>query len=194
MSKQTLFFAISTLAGIFLTGCSEQQAAPNSPAQPGSQHQIKVINPGFESSATAAEGWTVTQHTGEAAYESSIDTRHFTEGKQSFRITRIREQWWGMLSQYIDLPASAKKKITLSAMVKTEALGDKGFQLALHFRKSSSKFISDEKSKLISGNTDWQKIEFSAVIPEKTAIVQIAATLLDDGSAWIDDVKLAIEK
>ena len=181
---------VSLFTGSLIVACSEKtEEQPTAPST-----LINIKNPGFEMSESLPEGWTLTQHTGAAAYEGSIDKKTFTEGKQSFKITRISEQFWGMLSQHIDLPGMTGKKLTLTAMVKSDALKPKGFNLSLHFRKRSGKFISEVKSELLTGDTDWHQIKFDAVVPDNTSTLQIAATLLDEGSVWLDNIKIAVEK
>jgi hypothetical protein len=138
------------------------------------------------------KGWGFSQHAGEPSFLVSIDTSQSTDGKHSYRIERKLVQAWGMINQWIPLDDAAGKTVTLSAMIKSEDLGPKGFDLNPVFRKSNRKFISTVASEAVTGTKNWQRIEVTGVVPAKAAHLQITAVLNDAGTAWLDDFRLRI--
>ncbi|MBW9257937.1 MAG: hypothetical protein K1562_09970 [Candidatus Thiodiazotropha sp. (ex. Lucinisca nassula)] len=190
----SLFFVVA--ASLLLSACSdENQPADQSPSsqqqsQPVQITSLPLKNPSFEQSDQFVKGWGFSQHAGEPAYEVSIDTTDSTDGKHSYRIERKLVQAWGMINQWLPLDSAVGKSIKLSAMVKSEALGPKGFDLSLVFRKANKKFISEISSEIVTGTHGWQRLEVAAVVPARTAHLQITAVLNDAGTAWLDDVQL----
>ncbi|ODB94999.1 hypothetical protein A3194_20260 [Candidatus Thiodiazotropha endoloripes] len=193
-------FSLSMIvaAMLTLTACSdrnqsdEQTPLQQQQSQPAQTISLPLKNPSFEESDQFVKGWGFSQHAGEPAYEVSIDTTDSTDGKNSYRIERKLVQAWGMINQWLPLDSTVGKSIKLSAMIKSEALGPKGFDLSLVFRKANKKFISEISSEIVTGNREWQRIEVTAVVPAKAAHLQITAVLNDAGTAWLDDVQLTL--
>ncbi|RLW51637.1 MAG: hypothetical protein B6D70_02530 [gamma proteobacterium symbiont of Stewartia floridana] len=181
---------------LLLSACSDKnQTAEQSLPQekpPLQAISLPLKNPSFEQSDQFVKGWGFSQHAGEPAYEVSIDTSDSTDGKHSYRIERKLVQAWGMINQWLPLESAVGKSIKLSAMIKSEALGPKGFDLSLVFRKANKKFISEIASEIVTGSHEWQRLEVVAVVPAKTAHLQVTAVLNDAGTAWLDDVQLTL--
>ncbi|MEW8240486.1 MAG: hypothetical protein AB2727_19995 [Candidatus Thiodiazotropha taylori] len=190
----SLFWMVTAL--LLLSACSDKnQTAEQSLPQekpPLQAISLPLKNPSFEQSDQFVKGWGFSQHAGEPAYEVSIDTSDSTDGKHSYRIERKLVQAWGMINQWLPLDSAVGKSIKLSAMIKSEALGPKGFDLSLVFRKANKKFISEIASEIVTGSHEWQRLEVVAVVPAKTAHLQITAVLNDAGTAWLDDVQLTL--
>ncbi|MCG8091633.1 MAG: hypothetical protein JAY62_18010 [Candidatus Thiodiazotropha endolucinida] len=190
----SLFWMVT--ASLLLSACSDKnQTAEQSLPQekpPLQAISLPLKNPSFEESDQFVKGWGFSQHAGEPAYEVSIDTNDSTDGKHSYRIERKLVQAWGMINQWLPLDSAVGKSIKLSAMIKSEALGPKGFDLSLVFRKANKKFISEIASEIVTGSHEWQRLEVVAVVPAKTAHLQITAVLNDAGTAWLDDVQLTL--
>ncbi|MCG8066748.1 MAG: hypothetical protein JAY84_02705 [Candidatus Thiodiazotropha taylori] len=190
----SLFWMVTAL--LLLSACSDKnQTAEQSLPQekpPLQAISLPLKNPSFEESDQFVKGWGFSQHAGEPAYEVSIDTSDSTDGKHSYRIERKLVQAWGMINQWLPLESAVGKSIKLSAMIKSEALGPKGFDLSLVFRKANKKFISEIASEIVTGSHEWQRLEVVAVVPAKTAHLQITAVLNDAGTAWLDDVQLTL--
>ncbi|MCG8081201.1 MAG: hypothetical protein JAY73_09315 [Candidatus Thiodiazotropha taylori] len=190
----SLFWMVT--ASLLLSACSDKnQTAEQSLPQekpPLQAISLPLKNPSFEQSDQFVKGWGFSQHAGEPAYEVSIDTSDSTDGKHSYRIERKLVQAWGMINQWLPLESAVGKSIKLSAMIKSEALGPKGFDLSLVFRKANKKFISEIASEIVTGSHEWQRLEVVAVVPAKTAHLQITAVLNDAGTAWLDDVQLTL--
>lgn len=190
----SLFWMVTAL--LLLSACSDKnQTAEQSLPQekpPLQAISLPLKNPSFEQSDQFVKGWGFSQHAGEPAYEVSIDTSDSTDGKHSYRIERKLVQAWGMINQWLPLDSAVGKSIKLSAMIKSEALGPKGFDLSLVFRKANKKFISEIASEIVTGSHEWQRLEVVAVVPAKTAHLQVTAVLNDAGTAWLDDVQLTL--
>lgn len=190
----SLFWMVTAL--LLLSACSDKnQTAEQSLPQekpPLQAISLPLKNPSFEQSDQFVKGWGFSQHAGEPAYEVSIDTNDSTDGKHSYRIERKLVQAWGMINQWLPLDSAVGKSIKLSAMIKSEALGPKGFDLSLVFRKANKKFISEIASEIVTGSHEWQRLEVVAVVPAKTAHLQVTAVLNDAGTAWLDDVQLTL--
>ncbi|MCG7955633.1 MAG: hypothetical protein JAY91_08935 [Candidatus Thiodiazotropha endolucinida] len=190
----SLFWMVTAL--LLLSACSDKnQTAEQSLPQekpPLQAISLPLKNPSFEESDQFVKGWGFSQHAGEPAYEVSIDTSDSTDGKHSYRIERKLVQAWGMINQWLPLDSAVGKSIKLSAMIKSEALGPKGFDLSLVFRKANKKFISEIASEIVTGTHGWQRLEVVAVVPAKTAHLQITAVLNDAGTVWLDDVQLTL--
>ncbi|MEW8313050.1 MAG: hypothetical protein AB2650_16600 [Candidatus Thiodiazotropha taylori] len=190
----SLFWMVT--ASLLLSACSDKdQTAEQSLPQekpPLQAISLPLKNPSFEQSDQFVKGWGFSQHAGEPAYEVSIDTSDSTDGKHSYRIERKLVQAWGMINQWLPLESAVGKSIKLSAMIKSEALGPKGFDLSLVFRKANKKFISEIASEIVTGSHEWQRLEVVAVVPAKTAHLQVTAVLNDAGTAWLDDVQLTL--
>ncbi|MEW8404385.1 MAG: hypothetical protein AB2688_06635 [Candidatus Thiodiazotropha taylori] len=190
----SLFWMVT--ASLLLSACSDknQMAEQSLPQEkpPLQAISLPLKNPSFEESDQFVKGWGFSQHAGEPAYEVSIDTSDSTDGKHSYRIERKLVQAWGMINQWLPLDSAVGKSIKLSAMIKSEALGPKGFDLSLVFRKANKKFISEIASEIVTGSHEWQRLEVVAVVPAKTAHLQVTAVLNDAGTAWLDDVQLTL--
>ncbi|MCG7962071.1 MAG: hypothetical protein N0E54_05125 [Candidatus Thiodiazotropha taylori] len=190
----SLFWMVTAL--LLLSACSDKnQTAEQSLPQekpPLQAISLPLKNPSFEQSDQFVKGWGFSQHAGEPAYEVSIDTSDSTDRKHSYRIERKLVQAWGMINQWLPLESAVGKSIKLSAMIKSEALGPKGFDLSLVFRKANKKFISEIASEIVTGSHEWQRLEVVAVVPAKTAHLQVTAVLNDAGTAWLDDVQLTL--
>ncbi|MEW8628193.1 MAG: hypothetical protein AB2551_20785 [Candidatus Thiodiazotropha sp.] len=197
--KNNMFslFLMVTVSLMFSACSDEKQLVEQSPlqqqkSQPAHTISLPLKNPSFEQSDQFVKGWGFSQHAGEPAYEVSIDTTDSTDGKNSYRIERKLVQAWGMINQWLPLDDAVGKSVKLSAMIKSEALGPKGFDLSLMFRKANKKFIAEIASEVVTGSNEWQRIEVIGVVPAKTAHLQITAVLNDAGTAWLDDVQLTL--
>jgi uncharacterized protein YcfL len=195
--KNILSDFIIVILSLLLTACgSDSEVAQQSQSQQQTAlpktTPLPLKNPSFEESDQHVKSWGFSQHAGEPSYLVSIDTNESTEGKNSYRIERKLVQAWGMINQWLPLENAIGKSVTLSAMVKSENLGPKGFDLSLVFRKANRKYISAVDSAIVTGSNGWQRIEVTSIVPAHTAHLQITAVLNDAGTAWLDDVELSI--
>ncbi len=157
--------------------------------------QLEIRNPGFEESGVDPLGWTVLQHAGNIAYETAIDDKVFKEGKHSFRMERKKKQIFGLLRQIVELPGGNGKKLHFSALLRTEKVGKGGWGLVLNFLQASDgRILSQARSRPLTGNTEWTRVEITKAIPKGTGKLSIGVMLLDQGKGWLDDVRVRIEE
>ena len=175
MRKHQVGFAALVLAAC---GAAAAAAAPRT---------LPVVNGGFEQAASADRipGWTKAQHAGVQAYDMSIDRASAAEGHASFRMRRLREQVYGLLSQTLDVSAYAGKTLELSAKVKTEDVGPGGWVLFIDA-------AGGRESVAATGTGKWRALKVRLKVGAGTPSVTIGAMLLDRGTAWLDDVQLHV--
>lgn len=154
---------------------------------------VELQNPGFEESADKPANWDVSQHAGEVAYETAIDEKVFFEGKRSFRMKQTSKQTYGLLRQIIATPDSAGKALHLSAMLRSEKVGEQGWLLVVNFLTKRGGIISQVRSEPVTGDTDWSRVNMIKSIPKRTGRMSIGVMLLDDGAGWVDDVQIKIK-
>ncbi|HZP64804.1 MAG TPA: hypothetical protein VFB32_00720, partial [Rudaea sp.] len=97
-------------------------AAGGAPAKP-----LTVVNGDFEQGGdeSGIPGWNQGQHAGPKSYEMAVDHDAPYAGSGSFRITRTREQFYGTISQNVDLDGKGGD-LELAAMIKTKDVGPQG--------------------------------------------------------------------
>jgi hypothetical protein len=154
---------------------------------------IALVNPDFESAPRAngsIEGWAIGQHAGPPSYKFEVDSSVSAAGKASLRIERTRDQVYGMISQLVPISAYAGRTIELTAQMKTDDVGPKGWELMLTFTGG----VPDPRHAAtpLSGTQDFQKVTIRTPVPVGAQKVEIAALLHDRGTAWIDDVHLRV--
>lgn len=175
---------------LVLTGCTRHSAGPAYVELPGS---IALLNPDFEAPSganNAIEGWETSQHAGPLSYKLGIDRDVSATGSASFRIERIREQVYGLISQEAPISAHVGRTIELTAQMKTDGVGPGGWQLMLTF---SGGVPNPRKSaKPLDGTQDFRKVAIRVQVPPGAQKVEIAAMLNDRGTAWLDDVHLRV--
>lgn len=154
----------------------------------------KLANPGFEESDTKATGWRFSQHAGVKAYVIAVDDEVKAEGKHSFRMQRTEKQVYGLLQQMVELTPGSAGTMRLSAEMRSEKVGKDGWILVVNFLTAlGENIISQVRAKPVTGDSDWERIELVAPIPERTGKLSIGVMLLDEGTGWVDDVQLKIE-
>ncbi len=175
-------------------GCADQAAGPTE-AKSG---LIKLQNPNFElpGGEHAVPGWTTAQHGGEPSYEMTIDQTNPSEGTQSFRMTQLKPQFYGLLEQRVEIASDlVNKTIQLSAQAKSSNVGPNGWALLLYLYDATGYLLAEHHSNPLLGTTEWQRVSVSANVPANTTSVAIGVQLTDSGNGgigWIDDVKLEV--
>jgi hypothetical protein len=152
---------------------------------------LPLINPGFEdpTSGDNVPGWIKGQHAGKLAYQIGIDTQTQRSGKASLRIRRIEPQVYGSVEQRVALVGQDGKTLEFSARLKTQDVGTQGWVMAITFNASYGS-IDQVRSRPLSGSNVWKPVTLRATVPKGTTSLQVALILLDDGTAWADDLKL----
>ena len=171
------------IAALLLAGCAS--AAAGAPAAP--RTALPVVNGGFEQPASADRipGWTKAQHAGVQAYDMRVDAANAAQGHASFRMQRVREQVYGLLSQTLDTSDYAGRTLELSAKVKTEGVGPGGWVLFIDAAGS-------RESTVATGTGKWRTLRVRLKLAADMRSVTIGAMLLDHGTAWLDDVQLRV--
>ncbi len=154
--------------------------------------QIALANAGFEDPVQRTgiiPSWIVSQHAGPLSYEMVIDDQVRAEGHASFRIQRIREQVYGRIAQRVPIHDLDGRTVEVSAMVKTEAVGPKGFVVQLTQEgRTTDRATTDS----LSGTLDFKRVTAQMKIAPGASELEVAATLRDAGTAWLDDVRVRV--
>lgn len=183
------------IAGLFgailfaLAGCTSESSAPYVEL-PGS---VALTNPDFEArpgADGAIEGWSTSQHAGPVSYKLGIDRSVHATGAASFRIERIREQVYGLISQNVPISAHAGHTIELSVQMKTADVGPDGWQLMLTFTGGVPN--PRQSAQPLTGTQDFRKVTIRTQVPPGAQEAEIAAILHDRGTGWLDDVHLRV--
>lgn len=178
------------LLALALLGCAPSDNNDNGAK---GENEIAIVNPGFEEPARAdgeIPGWEKAQHAGPVSYEMSVDTEVRSRGRASFRIARKREQFYGQIAQVVPIAAYAGRTIELSAQMKTDDVGPKGWQLMLTFTGGVRN--PRHSAPPLTDTQDFRKITIRTQVPQGAQGAEIAATLLDRGTAWLDDVHINV--
>ena len=174
------------VAALFLAACTN----PDSGAGGATRviAKLDVANAGFEEpgAPNRIPGWTLSQHAGVAAYEMTEDTTTPFAGAASFRLRRTRPQVFGLLFQEVPIDPYAGKTIELSAMARTADVGPLGWVIYIDMPGGR------ETATPLTGTADWRSVRVRVKVPAGTHKVSIGAMLLDDGTGWLDDVKLNV--
>jgi hypothetical protein len=154
---------------------------------------LQIVNGGFEDTRTPSRpfGWMPLQHVGDISYKFEHDNETATEGKRSFRIHRFAVQAYGTIKQTIVLPPQNKyRKLELTASLKSKGTDGEGWCLIASVNAGPIQFIRQYKSTPLLGDNDWRRVKLEIPIEKGDTDIAIGATLLGDGTGWIDDVKL----
>lgn len=178
---------LALLAPILLAACSGQGGSASSPPAKVIA-TLPIVNAGFEDAAgdSGVPGWTLTQHAGVAAYDMRIDTATQSAGKASFRIQRLKPQAFASVTQKVAVPPEyAGRTLQLSAMTRTENVGPEGWGITISID-------GGRQMALEHGSVDWHRASVRMPVPQGAKEATIGALLLDDGTAWLDDVRLDV--
>lgn len=153
---------------------------------------VPLPNADFEEPMNGAEipGWVMLQHAGDPAYEMVVEKRNPAQGKQAARITRTKEEWWGLLQKRIPAPPPGSK-IEFSAMMRTDDVGPLGWRLYVHFQEGGHA-IREVQTEPMKGTTKWQRVTIREEVPDDTRELLLGVGLYDSGTGWIDDVRLRV--
>lgn len=155
-----------------------------------------LLNGNFEavSDRGASTNWMNKQHAGKRAYEFRADTDHKHGGERSLRITRLSEEYWGGIEQYVPVtPDMIGKTVELKVWVRRSEVGKKGYRVRLGSWLNSM-LLEVIKSEPFAGDSDWVEHVQQLKIPENTTQLSVMVTLEDGGTIWVDDASLRVVK
>ena len=176
--KRFVFFLVSLLTGV-------ATAAPV---------DITLVNPSFEAPATGARalGWIPTQHIGPVRdFEWAVDTETASDGKASYRIKRLTPQVFGMIKQVVVVAEHAGKTLEFSAAMRTDDVGPEGWLLTVNI-ESRNAILEQVRSTPVTGKAGWKRSVLRFKLPPEAHELKLGVMLLDEGTGWVDDVKLRV--
>ncbi len=164
-----------------LAACGHNGAAGDSMA---------LVNGDFEQPANGADipGWQFGQHAGVHAYEVSLDTDSPAQGKASLKMTRMQPQVYGSITQTLPLKGLVGKTVRVTAKMKSDGVGDKGWKLFMSARGQRTVVYSDP----LIGTTPWKDVAIDLKITPEVDQLIVGASLLDAGTGWLDDVQVHV--
>jgi hypothetical protein len=157
--------------------------------------EIPLVNAGFEEAGDAQNpvpGWRLNQHAGAPAYDMSIDTATAASGHASFRMRRLTPQFYGSIAQQAAVPKGlGGKSAVLTARMKTQDVGRKGWVLVMTIVAGDGNH--QVRAEPLSGTREFAEVSLRTKLPDDVQAIEVSALLLDDGTAWLDDVRLRVE-
>jgi len=111
-------------------------------------------------------------------------------GRMTFRPGPTTRGFAGY-SQKLDASALQGRKVTLSAMVRSEDV-QRGAYVWIGAEDAQGRMtiITDPRADLITGTQDWHHREASATVPSTAVRLVIGVTLTAAGQLWLDDFHL----
>lgn len=159
-----------------------------------SAKDIPLKNPGFEEPATVHDvvsGWRAVQHSGEDAYEFTTVGDIKVKGKRSFRLTRLKEQFYGALDQSLPAAPVAGRTIEFRFQVRAEGVGPEGFFPYVNLTSSTGDVLEQVLGEKVEGSFDkWKIAKVALTVPHDVQNIVVGMMLKDAGTIWADDVTL----
>lgn len=159
-----------------------------------SAKDFPLKNPSFEEPATVHDvvsGWRAVQHSGEDAYEFTTVGDIQAKGKRSFRLTRIKEQFYGALDQSLPAAPMAGRTIEYRFQLRTEDVGPEGFFPYVNLTSSTGDVLEQIIGDKVEGTVNkWTTVKMTITVPHDVQNVVIGMMLKDKGTIWADDVSL----
>jgi hypothetical protein len=159
-----------------------------------SAKDIRLKNPSFEEPATVHDvvsGWRALQHSGEDSYEFTTVGDIQAKGKRSFRLTRIKEQYYGALDQSLPAAPMAGRKIEYRFQLRTEGVGPEGFYPYINLTSNTGDVLEQIRGDKVEGTIDkWTTVKVTLTVPHDVQNVVVGMLLMDAGTVWADDVSL----
>ena len=195
--------SIAWAALVALLACAPVAQAATSSHEDSSvvETPVAIENPGFESRDPgrqgAPPGWWKLQHAGPESYVFVLDASNPHGGERSLRISNIGPEPFGTLLQKLDAAPFRGRTLRYSAWIRTDgAKGNRygaGAGLLLHAMRGGYPVsrVSMRKD-AVGGTTDWARYQVTLKVPADAEHIEIGLSLYGAGSAWLDDVELAV--
>jgi hypothetical protein len=171
-------------AAVSMCACGQQ-------ANGGGGKSVALVNGDFEQPAggSGIPGWEYSHHAGVDVYTVSLDTESPAQGKASAKISRTPQpQIYGSLSQFVSMKGNEGKTVRVTAKMKSEGVGQKGWVLFMSARGLHGNVYSAP----MTGTTGWKDVSIQTKILPGVDQLNLGATLLDAGTGWFDDVQVRI--
>ena len=162
---------------------------------------VTIANPGFESTEAgrqgAPPGWWKLQHAGPESYAFVLDTANPRGGARSLRISNIGPEPFGTIVQTLDAAPLRGRTLRYSAWIRTDgAKGNRygaGAGLVLHAMRGGYPVAHVAMRKdAVGGSSEWARHQLTLKVPDNAEHIEIGLSLFGPGSAWLDDVELAV--
>lgn len=150
----------------------------------------QLQNPSFENSTdNFPDNWNVKNID---SYVWKIDNSQKYQGKNSFQIIGNSQETkiFQSFSQNISIEGKARRKIEISAYVKSENINGKINLWCQVFDIDGKKIdsgTSHTQQKPIITNSDWTKYSLQFIIDENAKSLKIGSLLAGSGNVWFDD-------
>lgn len=124
-----------------------------------------------------------------------VDHSIAERGAASARITCVRDttaRGFAGYTQKLDPAALRGRKVTLSAMVRTQD-AEPGAFLWIGAEDAQGRVMgmTPPEANRCAGTQDWRLVEVSGVVPPTAVKLLIGVSLMASGTVWLDDVRLA---
>lgn len=153
----------------------------------------QIQNPGFENSTkNLPDNWSVKTI---ESYDWKIDENQKYQGTNSFQIigSSNNPKTFQPFSQKIPIEEKGRRKIEISAYVKSETINGKINLWCQVFDKDGKKIDSgnsDTQQKPIIKNSDWTKYTLRFIIGEDVKSIMIGGVFSGTGNVWFDDFEI----
>jgi hypothetical protein len=159
-----------------------------------SAKDFPLKNASFEEPATVHDvvsGWRAVQHSGEDAYEFTTVGDIQSKGKRSFRLTRLKEQFYGALDQSLPAAPMAGRTVEFRFQLRTEDVGPEGFFPYVNLTSSTGDVLEQVLGDKVEGTIDkWKTVKMTVTVPHDVQNVVVGMMLKDKGTIWVDDATL----
>ena len=191
-----------------LAGCATTPPAPvvtppppstsarQAPA-PAVAGAVSLTNPGFESTARGRrnndpEGWFSHQHAGEVSYRFALDTADPHGGARSLRIENVGPEPYGAIAQSVAATPYRGRTARLSGWLRTRDADNASLTLIVLANGApiANNFMADAP---VKGTTAWKRYTITLPVAANAEFIEIGAMVQGKGTAWLDDVELAVE-
>jgi len=158
--------------------------------------EIPARNLDFEtwSADGKPKGWGIGSS---PAHTMSADCESAREGKCSLKIEGRPQTPPGFLPLGQQMPPgdAAGHRLKLSGFIRTLDVKDgwAGLWIRVDASAGTSLALENMAKDGPRGTTDWQRFEISALVPPNASNVAFGVLLSGSGTAWFDDLKLAVD-
>ena len=179
--NSTVRILLIAIAAVLIAACSRQT---------GEGVALPVVNGDFEQASAdgSIPGWWVSQHAGPTSYTVSLDNEMPGQGKRSVKITRTQPQVYGSITQDLPLKGYAGKTVRVTARMKSEGVGPRGWCLFL----SAHSLRTNIYGPPLTGTTPWKEVSAEVKIAPGVDLITFGASLRDGGTGWLDDVHVYV--